>query len=151
MLICEMAAFYKEKGKTLIGLMQDIYSEFGLYLHKQVSFTCEGVTGMQRMDEIMASLRQNPPKQVAGLSVTEASDYLGSVLTDMASGSKRPITLPKSNVLGFKLEGGASFIIRPSGTEPKIKVYINAKSNTNEACREQAEAIERDVTALMGF
>ena len=151
MLICEMAAFYKEKGKTLIGLMQDIYSEFGLYLHKQVSFTCEGVTGMQRMDEIMASLRQNPPKQVAGLSVTEASDYLGSVLTDMASGSKRPITLPKSNVLAFKLEGGASFIIRPSGTEPKIKVYINAKSNTNEACREQAEAIERDVTALMGF
>lgn len=151
MLICEMAAFYKQKGKTLIALMQDIYCEFGLYLHKQVSFTCEGVTGMQRMDEIMATLRKNPPKQVAGLAVTEASDYLGSVLTDMASGTQSPIALPKSNVLGYKLEGGASFIIRPSGTEPKIKVYINAKSDTDEACRQQATAIERDVTALMGF
>ena len=151
MMICEMAAYYKSKNMTIVDALDELYAKYGRYLHTQVSFTCEGITGMQRMGEIMNELRTQPPKSVAGSTVVSIDDYLESKTTDTRSGSVTPIALPKSNVLSFTLENGASFIVRPSGTEPKIKVYINVKDKDLASCTEIEEQIKADVTKIMGF
>jgi phosphoglucomutase len=150
MLICEMAAYYKSKGQTLLQVMAGLYEKYGRYLHTQVSFTCEGITGMQRMKEIMTDLQENPPKEVAGEKVTYISNYIKSKTT-YADGKEEEITLPKSDVLSYALDDGSTFIIRPSGTEPKIKVYINVKKENLEKSMEMEEKIKSAVTALMGF
>lgn len=151
MMICEMAAYYKSKDMTLIDAMNNLYKEFGRYYHTQVSFTCEGVSGMQRMGEIMNTLRTEHPTKVAGEAVVIFSDYEKSVTKHCKDGIEEKITLPKSNVLAFTLEDGSSFIIRPSGTEPKIKVYINVKKADLEESKAAEAKIRADVTSLMGF
>ncbi len=151
MMICDMAAYYKSKNMTLIDAINNLYAEFGHYYHTQVSFTCEGVTGMQRMGEIMESIRNNPPASVAGEKVMAFSDYEGSITKYFEDGTEEAITLPKSNVLAFELADGSSFIIRPSGTEPKIKVYINVKKETLEKSKAMEQSIKENVTELMGF
>lgn len=151
MMICDMAAYYKSKNMTLIDAVNNLYAEFGHYYHTQVSFTCEGVTGMQRMGEIMESIRNNPPASVAGEKVVAFSDYENSITKYFENGKEEAITLPKSNVLAFELADGSSFIIRPSGTEPKIKVYINVKKETLEKSKVMEQTIKENVTELMGF
>lgn len=126
MLICEMTAYYKTQGKTLVEVLNSLYEKYGYYRCAQKSFTCEGQSGMARIKEIMNTLRENAPKTVSGLNVELIKDYGTSVATDTKSGEKSEITLPKSNVLAYHLEGGSSLIVRPSGTEPKIKIYIEA-------------------------
>ncbi|MGI6270534.1 MAG: phospho-sugar mutase [Candidatus Howiella sp.] len=151
MLICEMASFYKLQGKTLIRVMEEIYAEFGLYVNEQQSFTCEGAEGMQRMKEIMDDLRQNPPAELGGRKTLRVCDYEQSVETCLSTGEKKPITLPKSNVLAYHLEGDCSAIIRPSGTEPKIKLYLSAKGEEETATRALSAAIGKSMSAKMGF
>lgn len=151
MLICEMASFYKLQGKTLIQVMSGLYQEFGLYVNEQQSFTCEGAEGMQRMKEIMDDLRQNPPAELGGLKTLRICDYEESVETCPATGEKRPIALPKSNVLAYHLEGDCSAIIRPSGTEPKIKLYLSAKGKDEETARALSAAIGKSTSEKMGF
>lgn len=119
-LVCEMAAYYKSKGKTLIDVMNDIYAKYGIYLNRVESFEFDGAAGMQKMDDIMDALRANTPKTVAGLSVLDAVDYKDTEKTG----------LPASNVLSFALENGNGVVVRPSGTEPKIKVYVTAIGKT---------------------
>lgn len=151
MLICEMAAFYRSKGISLIEARAKMYAKYGMFLHKQVSFTCEGATGMQRMAEIMNELRDNSPTQIGGLKVLAIADYKASVKTDLVNGSKTKITLPMSDVLSFTLDDDASVIIRPSGTEPKIKVYYATKS----VCLENAETLQSKISSdfikILGF
>ncbi len=149
MLICEMAAFYKGQGSTLVDVMHQLYEKYGYYLHKQLSFTCEGVTGMQKMADIMTNLRQNPPKSIGGLQVVAINDYETSLHTDLQTGKTQPITLPKSNVIAFMLENDASAIVRPSGTEPKIKVYVTAVDQSHNAAAARSSQIETDMSALM--
>ena len=134
MLICEMAAYYKTKGMNLVDVMNSLYEEFGYYCNTVQSYTFEGAAGMEKMAEIMDTLRRNPPETFADMSVTAVSDYKTSTTT-MADGSTRIIELPKSNVLAFALENGNKLIVRPSGTEPKIKAYITAigKDSTSAA------------------
>lgn len=119
-LVCEMAAYYKSKGKTLLDVMNDIYAKYGIYLNRVESFEFDGAAGMQKMADIMDTLRANTPKTVAGLSVLDAVDYKDTEKTG----------LPASNVLSFALENGNGVVVRPSGTEPKIKVYITAIGKT---------------------
>ena len=121
-LVCEMAAYYKSKGKTLIDVMNDIYAKYGIYLNRVESFEFEGAAGMQKMADIMDALRNNTPKTVAGLSVIDATDYKDTDKTG----------LPASNVLSYALENGNGVVVRPSGTEPKIKVYVTAIGKTFE-------------------
>ncbi len=151
MLICEMAAFYRTKGITLLEARENMYKKYGNYLHTQSSFTCEGETGMERMKEIMTNLRANPPASIGGLKVLETADYIASVKTDVVTGEKTAITLPKSDVLSFMLEDGASVVIRPSGTEPKIKAYYTTIGETKEAAGEVEKKVSADFKTILGF
>ena len=151
MLICEMAAYYRTQGISLIEARERMYKKYGVYKHMLKSFTCEGITGMERMNEIMASLRSNPPKSVGGLELLEFSDYMASTTKNMKDGSTSEILLPKSDVLAFSLEKNATIIIRPSGTEPKIKVYYTTTGETQEDASELYEKLDEDFRGILGF
>ncbi|MBE6870587.1 MAG: phospho-sugar mutase [Ruminococcaceae bacterium] len=130
MLICEAAAYYKSKGLTLLEQMQKLYDEFGAYRDKLINTVFEGAAGMTAMAELMASIRREPPTSFGPLNIVSFADYKNKVKTNLIDGSKQELTLPSSNVLAFVLEDGSDIIIRPSGTEPKIKVYILARAET---------------------
>ncbi len=151
MLICEMAAFYRTKGISLLQAREKMYQTYGNYVHSQSSFTCEGASGMQRMKELMSMLRTDTPKEIGGLKVVSFADYVASEKVDMATGEKTVITLPKSDVLAFDLEDGASVIIRPSGTEPKIKAYYTTIGETQEKATALRDKIADDFKAILGF
>ena len=140
MLICEMAAYYKTKGMNLVDVMNSLYDEFGYYNNDVQSYTFEGAAGMQKMAGIMDTLRANPPKEIAGLKVTAVSDYKTSK-TIFTDGGEEVIELPKSNVLAFALEKGNKVIVRPSGTEPKIKAYITAVGDSKDAANALAKEL----------
>ncbi len=146
MLICDMTAYYKEHGKTLIDVLEDMFKEFGYYENKTVTFAFEGASGLEKMANLMENIRKNPLKQVAGAEVIEVSDYKLSV-TKNKNGEKI-ITLPKSNVLGYKLADGCSFLIRPSGTEPKLKIYMFAKADSLEQAKKRVEEINGELEKL---
>lgn len=142
MLICEMAAFYRSQGKSLIQVRREMYEEYGLYCNKLDTFTFEGESGMQKMNDIMDKMRTDYPKSVAGFKVIGTADYEASEKTDLATGSKEKIDLPKSNVISLYLEGGNKAIVRPSGTEPKLKVYYTAVGDTME----NAETLQKKMS-----
>lgn len=138
MLVCEMAAYYKKQGKSLAEVIDGLYEEFGYYLNKTYSFEFGGAAGMHKMADIMTAVRDNTPKSIAGYDVVKVSDYLLRKETDVATGSVTDIDLPKSNVIALHLADDNAVIIRPSGTEPKIKLYITSvgkdKDNAAKIC-----------------
>lgn len=138
MLVCEMAAYYKKQGKSLAEVIDGLYEEFGYYLNQTYSFEFDGAAGMQKMSDIMTAVRDNTPKSIAGYDVVKVSDYFLRKETDVATGSVTDIDLPKSNVIALHLADDNAVIIRPSGTEPKIKLYITSvgkdKDNAAEIC-----------------
>ncbi len=146
MLICEMAAYYRTKGISMIQARENLYNKYGVFNHQLESFTFEGESGMKQMQSLMQQLRTEQPADIAGLKVTSVSDYQLSVTKDIATGATTEITLPKSNVLVFNLEQGAKVVIRPSGTEPKIKCYYT----TVGATMDEAEALEKKLMADFG-
>ncbi|MBE6782487.1 MAG: phospho-sugar mutase [Ruminococcaceae bacterium] len=151
MLITEMAAHYKKMGKTLADVMDEIYAEHGIYLNTLLNFAFEGAEGMATMSKMMDSLRQNPPASIAGLNVEKVSDYKTSIATETKTGIKSHIDLPKSNVLSYSLEDGCSAIVRPSGTEPKIKIYITAHADNFDAADKITEDITDDMKKILGI
>lgn len=138
MLVCEMAAYYKKQGKSLAEVIDGLYEEFGYYLNQTYSFEFDSAAGMQKMSDIMTAVRDNTPKSIAGYDVVKVSDYFLRKETDVATGSITDIDLPKSNVIALHLADDNAVIIRPSGTEPKIKLYITSvgkdKDNAAEIC-----------------
>ena len=150
MLICEMAAYYKKQGKTLSQVIDEMYDQYGYYINKTLNFAFEGAQGMKKMQEIMTELRENTPAEIAGFKVIKVDDYLKSVSTDIVNGQKTEINLPKSNVIGFSLEGENAVIVRPSGTEPKIKLYVTAVGNSEENAKELSDKLAKAGEALMG-
>lgn len=136
MLICEAAAFYKSEGKTLIDRMEELYNQFGWYKSGLAEFAFEGASGMIAMNGILSELRQNPPQKVIGQKVVETTDYLETKKTG----------LPASNVLEYVLEDGSSIMVRPSGTEPKLKIYLSAKGQSNEESNALIEKMKSEVT-----
>lgn len=144
-LICEMAAYYKQKGISLYEKMQEIYSEHGYYLNRVESFEFKGETGMEKMAQIMETLRNSILSSIAGYEVLESSDYKKSETVNSKTGAVSKIDLPKSNVLAYSLENANGVIIRPSGTEPKIKVYFTARGKT----KDEAEKIFASLSADM--
>ena len=151
MLICEMVAFYKEQGKNLIEVLDGIYKRFGYYFCAQKSFTCEGESGMKQIKGIMETLRNEPPAEINGSAVVKFDDYDTSVSRDLKNGGEKKITLPRSNVLCFYMEDGCSLIVRPSGTEPKIKLYLGAVGETEPAAKAKLEGLGDSGTKLLGF
>ncbi|MBR4726462.1 MAG: phospho-sugar mutase, partial [Clostridia bacterium] len=124
LMICEMAAYYKAQGQTLAQVLDALYAEFGAYSNKLYNFTFAGASGMAKMAEIMNTTRANPPQTVAGSPVAEVYDYANEIVTDTATGATRPTGMIKTNVLKFAMADGNFAIVRPSGTEPKIKFYV---------------------------
>ena len=126
MLICEMTAYYRKQGISLAQMIDDLYKEYGYYLNQTFAFEFEGAAGMQKMSDIMSSVRADLPKAIDEYKVVKVSDYQLKKETDLITGETTDITLPTSNVIALNLEGDNGVIIRPSGTEPKIKLYITA-------------------------
>ena len=151
MLICEMVAYYKSQGKNLIDVLDSLYKKYGYFICSQLSFTCEGASGMKQIMGIMENLRIDMPKEIAGSKVIKADDYEKSVSFDLVNRTETKITLPVSNVLCYYLEDGSSLIVRPSGTEPKIKIYLSAVGETDEKAEIKLKELEQSGTALLGF
>ena len=149
MLICEMAAYYRTKGISMIEARKRMYEKYGVYVHSQHSFTFEGESGMIEMQNIMTKLRNEHPTEINGLRVVKFDDYQTSVSKDLTTGEKTEITLPKSNVLAFTLEQGAKVVIRPSGTEPKIKAYYTVTADTNEEGSVKEKALDTAFSAMI--
>lgn len=149
LMVCEMAAYYKIKGKTLVDVLNDIYSEHGNCVDKLYNFVFEGASGMAKMSEIMNETRENPPSELAGLKVLKVRDFEAGTVTDTVTGEKEPLTLPKSNVLAYALPDGNSAIVRPSGTEPKIKVYIAGCSKTKAEAEKTADELGEAMKKLL--
>jgi phosphoglucomutase len=150
MLICEMASFYRTKGISLLQARENLYNKYGVYHHSQESFQFEGISGMQKMGEIMKSLRDNVPTEIGGLKVVTFEDYKASTSKDTATGEVITLTLPKSDVLVFKLTEGASVVIRPSGTEPKIKAYYTTIANTQDEALKLKETLSASFKGILG-
>ncbi len=150
LMICEMAAYFKKQGKSLLDILAELYEKYGVFEHKQLSFTFEGAEGMKIMDNTMNRLRNTPPTEIAGLTVTKVSDYEKLTAVDTKSGKSEKINLPKSNVLAYSLDG-AEAIVRPSGTEPKIKIYITATGEDFDAASALMAKIESAAKPLLSI
>ena len=151
MLICEMVAYYKAQGKNLIEVLEGLYKKYGYYICAQKSFTCEGESGMKQIKGMMEALRNDTPKEINGSKVVKFDDYDTSVSRDLKNGIETKITLPRSNVLCFYMEDGCSLIVRPSGTEPKIKLYIGAVGKTYSEAEANLGGLTDSGTKLLGF
>ncbi len=138
MLICEMAQMYKNEGVDLVEAMESLYERYGYYLNRTINMSYPGSSGADKMSAIMEGLRTNPPQELAGLPVVSILDYADDApMTKINGNPDEHQTLPKANVISFDLGDGVRIIIRPSGTEPKIKAYVFSKADI----REQAEQL----------
>ena len=142
MLLCEAAAYYKEKGLTLWDQMIKIYEKYGYYKEGIVSITLEGVDGIEKMKQIMQDFRNNPPKKLGNYEVKRIRDYDSQIIIDCMTGKEENTNLPKSNVLYYELENDAWCCVRPSGTEPKIKYYIGVKGTSMQDAQQKMIEIE---------
>ena len=147
MLICEMAAHYHAKHKTLRKVLDDLYSQYGTYINHLQSLPFEGRDGLMTMQALIARLRDNPPDRIDEVSVLAFSDYLHAT-KNMADGQILPLDLPLSDVLRFDLANNSTVVIRPSGTEPKLKIYYSAKADTKQAAQRLIERYITFFTAL---
>ena len=139
MLICEMAAYYRSIGSSIKQRLEEIYAKYGRYLNKVDSFEFPGLSGMDKMAGIMEDLRKNPPKEFAGYAVTKVTDYKNTAETG----------LPAANVLIYKLDGGAEVIVRPSGTEPKIKTYFTTLGKDLAEAQAQKDALAEALKPIL--
>lgn len=151
MLVCEMTAFYRTKGISLIQARENLYAKYGNFVHTQKSFICEGLSGMERMSEIMKDLRENPPSEIGGLKVLAIADYKVGIKKNLINGNEETIELPKSDVISFILDKNAKVIIRPSGTEPKIKAYYTTTDSSRQKAIKLEEVISEDFKSIIGF
>lgn len=149
MALCEAAAYYKTQGKTLWDAMIDMYEQFGYYKDAVQSVTMKGIEGLQKIQEIMETLRKNPPAEFAGHKVVSARDYKKDTIVDIATGEVKPTGLPQSNVLYYDLTDDAWVCVRPSGTEPKVKFYYGVKGTSLEDADQKSEAMGKAVLALV--
>ncbi|MBR0360601.1 MAG: phospho-sugar mutase, partial [Clostridia bacterium] len=152
MLIAEMAAYYKTKGKSLYEAMQDIYKKYGYFVEQTNAYTMPGKDGMERMANILNSLRDNAPTTINGLEVIKTTDYLTQTIS-YKCGTEKPLEgLPKSNVLRYDLSDEKSyFIVRPSGTEPKIKLYLGTSAGSIDEAQKIIDGIVADAENRVGL
>ena len=141
-LLCEAAAYYKEKEITLWEQMLNIYNKYGYYREETKQVTLEGIDGAEKIKEIMENQRKKPLKEIAGYKVKRIRDYEASEMKDLNTNEIIKMNIPKSNVLYYELENDAWICVRPSGTEPKIKYYIGVKENSLEEADKKIEEIK---------
>lgn len=145
-LLAEAALYYRQiEGLTLLDLLERIYEEFGYYLDDQESLALEGIQGKEEMTRIMDSLRQEEILKLSGIAIEKVDDYELRVGKNLITGKTYPLTLPRSNVLRFSFEGGGFVMVRPSGTEPKIKFYFSVKAKTLQAAEDTLRTLKEEV------
>ena len=149
MALCEAAAYYKTQGKTLWDAMIEMYDQYGYYKDDIKSITLKGIEGLQKIQEIMDTLRKNPPAEFAGHKVVSARDYKKDTITDLATGEVKPTGLPNSNVLYYDLTDDAWVCVRPSGTEPKVKFYYGVKGTSLEDADEKSAVMGKAVLDMV--
>ena len=149
MALCEAAAYYKTQGKTLWDAMVDMYDKYGYYKDDIQSITLKGIEGLQKIQEILDTLRKNPPAEVGGYQVVKARDYQAETVKDIASGEVTGTGLPKSNVLYYDLTDDAWLCVRPSGTEPKVKFYYGIKGTSLADADEKSARLGEEVLAMI--
>ena len=137
MLLCEAAAYYKSKGKTLINILDEIYEEFGYYRENLISLVLEGIEGQERISRMMIEYRKDYLKTIGDAKLTKFIDYETEKSYDVVSGKEEPSGIEKSNVLKFYFDDESWYAVRPSGTEPKIKIYMYSKGETLKAAEEK--------------
>lgn len=151
LLIAQMTAMYKAKGQDLVDVLEELYKEFGYYKNDQISVEYPGVEGQNKMNEVLSGIRDNKPSTFAGKKVISSKDYNKDTYM-FVQGTRDDIPhelLPKSNVLEFSLDGGSKIIVRPSGTEPKIKVYCFAYAKDNAECQSTMESLKKAASELL--
>nr|WP_294682384.1 phospho-sugar mutase [uncultured Anaerotignum sp.] len=146
-LVCEMAAYYKEKGMTLYEALLKLYETYGYYLDHVKSMTMKGLEGMERIQRIMEAFREHTPAKFGGCAVAVAKDYKTQVFKNLLTGEESGSPLPVSDVLHYTLADGTWVCIRPSGTEPKLKFYIGVKADSLQAAQEKIAALDKDIEA----
>lgn len=149
MTLCEAAAYYKTKNMTLWDAMIAMYERYGYYKDDVKAITLKGIEGLEKIQEIMNTLRENTPKEIGGYSVVSARDYKKDTIQDMASGKIVPTGLPSSNVLYYDLTDDAWVCVRPSGTEPKVKFYYGVKGTSLADADEKSEKLGKEVLAMI--
>ena len=149
MALCEAAAYYKTQGKTLWDAMVDMYDKYGYYKDDIQSITLKGIEGLQKIQEILETLRKNPPTEVGGYQVVKARDYQAETIKDIATGEVTGTGLPKSNVLYYDLTDDAWLCVRPSGTEPKVKFYYGIKGSSLEDADKKSEKLGEEVLSMI--
>ena len=149
MALCEAAAYYKTQGKTLWDAMIDMYEKYGYYKDDIQSITLKGIEGLAKIQEILETLRNEPPVEIAGYKVLKARDYKADTIKDIATGEVTTTGLPSSNVLYYDLSDDAWLCVRPSGTEPKVKFYYGVKGASLEDVDSKSAAFGKEVLAMI--
>lgn len=149
MALCEAAAYYRTQGKTLWDAMLDMYEKYGYYKDDIQSITLKGIEGLNKIQKIMETLRENPPAQIGGCQVLKARDYKADTIKDIETGEVTSTGLPSSNVLYYDLSDDAWVCVRPSGTEPKVKFYYGVKGNSLEDAEEKSSKLGKEVVAMI--
>lgn len=149
MLICEMASFFKTQNKTLVEYLNSLYQKYGFYKNTLLNFNFTGTAVLDKMKNIMSEIRSNPLKEIAGYKVLKLADYSISKKINLETKEETKIDLPKSNVISYYLENDNKVIIRPSGTEPKIKIYITAVGKSMKEAQEITDKISSHVSKII--
>ena len=144
-----MALYYKTQGKNLAQALNDLFEKYGFYKEELVSIQMEGKDGQEKIAEMITALRNNPPVEVGGVKVRIAEDYKLSTRTNILENVTETINLPKSNVLKFILEDDSWFVIRPSGTEPKVKIYASVVGKDAEDAAAQSSAFVKAIKTIL--
>lgn len=149
MLICEMAAYYKKQGKSLIHVLNEIYDEFGYYIEETISLSFSGIAGQSKMKAIMEYFRENKLSSLAGKTIPRILDYKMCISLDLLKGTTEKLNYPKSDVLKFSFEDGSWLVLRPSGTEPKLKVYFSIKGESKDKANEVLEKTKSEILNII--
>ncbi len=148
MMILEMTAYYKAKGMTLSDALAALYDKYGFYTERMIDIYMEGLDGIEKRKRIMNTLRENPPKLIGDAEVLSVGDYKAGIVTNLKTGKVEPTGQPSSDVLYYTLTVGDKIIVRPSGTEPKIKIYILANGESRDALNAKADRYAKDAKAM---
>ncbi len=151
MLICEMAAFYKKQGKSLLDVLEELFKTYGYWKNSLYNFYFEGADGMVKMTGMMDALRANYPTALGGNAIARITDYKTRKTVDLKTGAETPVTLPISNVIVMDAENRDKIVVRPAGTEPKIKIYTMVQGKSAEEAAARTEKYAKDITAVLGI
>ena len=149
MMILEMTAFYKKLGMTLSDALEKLYEAYGFYGERTLDFYMEGLDGIAKRRTIMSNLRNNPPVKIGGYKIAKIGDYKTGTVLNTKTGATEPTGQPSSDVLYYTLDSDDKIIVRPSGTEPKIKIYILLHAENEEKVKEKIRLYEQDARKMM--